>query len=100
MNILPFSMPPEGTVQTLAVTTSTGRVALDGTGNQVMFMNAGSTGCYVAIGDITVEAGLNDIFIPGNTIRVFTIAPSTLPYVAAATGTGTTTLLCARGSGA
>ena len=100
MNILPFSMPPEGSVQTLAVTTATGRTAMDGTGNQVMFMNAGSTGCYVAVGDITVEATVNDIFIPGNTIRVFTIAPATLPYYAAITASGTTTLLCARGSGA
>jgi hypothetical protein len=92
-------MPIAGSVLPISVTTSTASSVIDGTGSQVMFINAGSTGCYVAIGDSTIEAGLNDIFIPGNTIRVFTV-PAGVLYFAAATGTGTTTLLCARGSGA
>jgi 2',3'-cyclic-nucleotide 2'-phosphodiesterase (5'-nucleotidase family) len=99
MNVLPFSMPAPGSVTSLSITTTTGRSIVDGTGGQVMFMNAGSTGCYVAVGDITVEATVNDIFIPGNTMRVFTVAGGTL-YFAAITSTGTTTLLCASGSGA
>ena len=95
----PFSMPTPGSVVSLSVTTTTGSSVIDGTGTQVMFMNAGSTGCYVAVGSLTVEATVNDIFIPGNTMRVFTVAGGTL-YFAAVTSSGTTTLLCASGSGA
>jgi hypothetical protein len=99
MNMQPFSAPDPGTTASIAATTTTGNTFLDGTGNQVLVMNAGSQGCYVAFGDAAVEATASDLFIAGNASRVFTI-PVSSTFAAAKTPTGTTTILFARGSGA
>lgn len=98
MNMQPFSMPDTGLANSISVTTTTASVLVEGTGNQMMFTNATSQGCYIAAGDSTIEADSGRLFLPGNTMRVFTVPPS-YTHAAAITASGTTTVIVARGDG-
>lgn len=99
MNLLPFSMPDPDTVDTLSVSsTSSGLKLTVEVGDQVMFINGGSTACFVVTGAAGVEATTSCVLIHGNSTRVFTVSP-THDHVAAITASGTTTLYIVRGNG-
>lgn len=82
----------------LSVTTTTGRVAISGTGGTLRLANVTSVECFVAVGDNTVVATTGDFSVPGNT-PVFLAIPNTATHVAAITGATTTTLRISRGEG-
>jgi len=80
----------------LAVTTTTGRVAVSGTGSVLRLANVSSVECFVTVGDSTVTATTTDFPIPGNTV-VFMEIPNIATNVAAITAATTTTLRVSRG---
>lgn len=82
----------------LSVTTSTGRVAVAGTGATLRLANVTSVECFVKVGDVTVEAATTDFSVPGNT-QVLISIPNTATHVAAITAATTTTLRISRGDG-
>lgn len=106
MNI-PFTFPAVSS--TLAVTATTGRVALVGAGSVVMVKNAGSTECFIAVGSVTVTATAGGAItaasdgsfsiLPGE-IAAYTIALDATHIAGICAGSGTTTLRIARGEGA
>lgn len=74
MTNVPFT---PGATASLAVTTTTGSVALgkpDGT-RQVRVANVGPNEAYVKFGDSTVEAATTDMPIHANTSDIFTVGP-------------------------
>jgi hypothetical protein len=95
MNI-PFAIPAAAV--TLAVTTTTGSVALAGTGSALRVCNVGGAECFLAAGSSTVTATTASMSVPAGAIETFTI-PITATHVAAITASGTTTLRLARGEG-
>lgn len=99
MNLLPFSMPDPGTMDTLDVTTTSSALSITvPVGDQVLFINSTSTPCFVATGDETVEADDSCVMILGNSARVFSVS-QTHTHVAAITASSTTKLFFVRGNG-
>ena len=83
---------------TIAVTTSTGNVAIAGTGATLRLANVTSVECFVAVGNSAVAATTGSFSVPGNT-QVFISIPNEATYVAAITAATTTTLRISRGDG-
>jgi hypothetical protein len=104
---IPFAFPAVNS--TVAVTGTSQRIALAGSGNTVVVKNAGSTECFIAVGDVTVvaTAGAGSTaasdgsfsILPGE-IAAYTIPLSATYLAAICAGAGTTTLRVARGEGA
>lgn len=92
----PFSIPAAAV--SLAVTSTTGNVALAGSGNQLLVKNVGATECFLTVGSSTVEATTANMSVPPGEIAVYTI-PISATHVAAITASSTTTLRLARGEG-
>lgn len=94
---------PAGNTVNLAVTTTTGRVALTAPasagGYQERLYNAGSATVFVRFGTNTIEATTGTgMPIPSGQTEVFTVA-STVTHVAAITASGTATLYATTGYG-
>ena len=84
---------------TLAVTTSSARVALPTTGGmQVLIYSAGTAASFIKFGDSTVTAAVTDIAIPSGFNRIFTIPPG-VTHVAGITAASTATVYFTRGDG-
>ena len=102
----PFPIPDVN--GTIAVTSSTQAIALQGAGGSVLLQNVGTTECFVKVGASTVTAVAGgsstdetdgSLSIPGGAIVVYSI-PQTASHIAAiCAGVGTTTLRVSRGSG-
>lgn len=87
---------PVSTVS-LAVTTTTGRVATVGDASTIRLYNAGNATAFVKFGSSTVTAATTDMPIPAGVIEMF--RTGTLTHVAAITSGGTTTLYITSGEG-
>lgn len=87
---------PNGSTATLAVTTSTGRVALPA-GTVVLVSNTGSTTAFAKLGSGSVTAATTDIPIFGNSTIAMTVGANV--DLAAITASGTTTLNLQGGTG-
>jgi hypothetical protein len=90
---------PLGATVTLAVTASTGNVALTDPGRfvsryQVRILNTGSERAYIAFGGSTITATTASMPIPAGNTEVFTI-PGGATYMAAICDTALTTTLYA-----
>jgi hypothetical protein len=106
MNNNAFTFPTvNGTV---AVTTTSQRVAMQGSGGSLVLKNVGGTECFVAVGNSTVTATAGtsatdetdgSFSIPAGEVGSYSI-PVTATHVAAVTASGTTTLRVSRGEGA
>jgi hypothetical protein len=97
----PFT--PLGASVSLAVTTTTGSVALTAVGDQggmeVRLYNAGSATVFVNFGISTVVATTAAGFpLPSGAIEIFTVGPA-VTHVAALTASGTATLYATSGRG-
>ncbi len=93
---------PIGSTVNLAVTTSSGRVALTTvkSSSSVRVYNAGAATAFVQFGDSTVAAATaTSIPIPSGAIEVFGIGEA-ITHVAGITASGTATLYCTSGLGA
>ena len=95
---------------TVAVTNSTGNVALTGQGSDFEFKNTGSVEAFVNVGassSVTATAGGaltadkdGSQSVPAGAILVYSFPNcGATPYVAAITATGTTTLRVSQGFG-
>ena len=98
MNLAPFSIPDAGGSIEAEASTTSANYLIPGTGTQIYCANSTNQGCFVAVGNISIEATDTCIFVPGNGSRVFTIPPAA-SHVAVLTPTGTTSLFIARGVG-
>ncbi len=96
MNVSPFT--PGGTVS-LAVTATTGSVALSAAGSSVEVQNTGLTICFVKLGASAVTAAVTDYPVPAGQSKVIGRNPNTDTYIAAITSSGTTTLYATTGEG-
>lgn len=96
--MIPFT--PGATVS-LAVTTSTARIALPVTkGPQIRIASvAANAATFIRFGTVTVNAAVTDVPILPGTVEVFTVPPGAT-HVAAITGTSTATLYFTAGDGA
>lgn len=91
----------------IAVTTSTGRVAMAGQGVDFLFKNAGTADCFVRVGSGTVTAAVTDFPILSGEAGAYkfsndvanVIANTGTVNVAAITASGTTTLYISQGTG-
>lgn len=101
----PFSIPVVN--GTIAVTTSSQSIALQGAGMSLLVKNVGGGECFIAIGDSTVTATAGaaatdatdgSLSVPAGEIAIYSI-PATATHVAAITASGTTTLRVSRGDG-
>lgn len=95
----PFT--PGGTTSTIAVTTSSARVALTrGMSQQVQVtVVAGGSIAFVAFGNSTVSAAVaTSVPVLPGTYRIFSVAPD-VTHVAAITSTSTATLYATPGNG-
>ena len=102
----PFPIPDVN--GTIAVTSTSQRIAMVGAGGSVLLQNVGGTECFVKVGDGTVTAvaggsatlaSNGSMSIPGGAIVTYSI-PQTATHIAAiCAGVGTTTLRVSRGSG-
>lgn len=97
MSSMPFS--PGGTVS-LAVTTSTGRVALPTSSkHQVMITSEpGGATAFIKFGDSAVNAAVTDTPILPGAVYIFSVVHQDT-HVAAITATGTATLYATLGRG-
>lgn len=96
MNMNPFSPGP---TVTLAVTTTTGRVALTGTGPSLEVQNAGAVTMFVKLGSSSVTAAVTDYpILPGQS-KVIGVDVSTQTHIAAITASSTATLYATTGQG-
>jgi hypothetical protein len=82
----------------LAVTTSTGRVALAADASTVRLYNAGTATAFVKFGDVTVTAATTNMPIPAGAIEAFR-PPGASTHIAAITSSGTATLYVTSGEG-
>lgn len=87
-----------GASATLSASNTTGRVALGGSGFQVLIYSAGSATTFIAFGDSTVTATTSGIAIPSGFNRIFTI-PAGATHVAGITASSTATVYFTRGDG-
>lgn len=103
----PFSIPAVN--GTIAVTTTSQRIALQGAGSVVLVANVSTVECFIAVGSSTVvavaaaaspatDATDGSMSIPPNTSATFSI-PDTATHLAAVTAATTTTLRVSRGDG-
>ena len=103
---IPFPIPDVN--GTIAVTSTSQAIALQGAGGSILLQNVGTTECFVKVGASTVTAKAGgaatlaadgSMSIPGGAIVVYSI-PQTATHIAAiCAGSGTTTLRVSRGSG-
>lgn len=92
---------PSGATKSLAVTDSTGRVALTGPGRSasVRIVNAGASTAFVKFGGSTVEAATTDMPILPGTVEIFDL-PESATYMAGICASGlTATLYATTGQG-
>lgn len=102
MNLQPFS--PAGETKTLAVSDTTGSVALTrapgGAADlTVIVVNVGSTEAFVQFGASDVEATTSSTPIEPGQSMTFSVANTDAPYLAAITASSTTTLRATSGTG-
>lgn len=84
----------------LAVTTTTGRVALAGGGKQMLVTNPGSVQVYVEPGSSTVSATVaSQCILPGTQVLMSIANIDTVTHVAAITATGAATIQISTGYG-
>ncbi len=81
----------------LAVTGSTGRVALPNTDTTVILQNTGTTNLFFKLGSVTVNAATTDYSLPSGYSIAVQITTET--HVAAITASSTTTLKVIQGTG-
>ena len=96
---------PVGNTVNLAVTTTTGRVALTATtgltGVSVRVYNAGAATAFLTFGTSTVEATTAaGMPVPSGSIEVFAFPAATVTDVAGITSSGTATVYFTSGRGA
>lgn len=93
---------PTGATVSLAVTTTTGSVALTAPGgsggSDVRLYNAGGSLVFVAFGSSTVQAAVTSLPLPAGQTEVFSVGPGST-HVAAITASGTATLYATTGRG-
>jgi len=91
-----------GPTETLAVTAATASVALPlGLSGQVMITNAPDSAlAFIAFGDASVEATVNDTPILPSAAYIFTIGPDATHIAGICAGAGTATIYATRGQGA
>lgn len=93
---------PNGSTVNLALSTSTGNVALPGVGNgaNVRVYNAGTTAGFITFGTAsTVTAALaTSMPIPPGAVEMFTL-PAGITYVAGISASGAPTLYFTTGQG-
>lgn len=82
----------------LAVTTSTGRVALAADASSVRLYNAGTATAFVKFGDSSITAATTNMPIPAGVVETFR-PPGGATHVAAITSSGTATLYVTSGEG-
>jgi hypothetical protein len=82
----------------LAVTTTTGRVALVGDASTVRLYNAGTATAFVKFGDSSITAATTNMPIPAGAIEAFR-PPGSSTHLAAITSSGTATLYATSGEG-
>ena len=93
---LPFS--PGAATVSLAVTTTSGRVAITGAPSpSTRLHNAGPATVFVKAGDATVTAATTDMPIPSGQTEVFDLGAAT--NIAAITSASTATLYATAGAG-
>jgi hypothetical protein len=93
---LPFT--PGATVS-LAVTTTTGNVALTGNGEQLELTNAGTATVFVALGGTSVTAAVTDYPVLTGSSKLITRNPDSHTRIAGITAAGTATLYITVGRG-
>lgn len=93
---MPALFSPISTVS-LAVTTTTGRVATVGDASTIRIYNAGTATVFVKFGGSSVTAATTDMPIPAGVVETF--RTGTLTHVAAITASGTATLYVTSGEG-
>lgn len=91
----PFS---PGANASIAVTTTTGNVAITGVGSVLRLANVTSVECFVAFGTSAITATTGSFSVPGNT-AIFVSVSDAVTHVAAITASGTATLRISRGDG-
>lgn len=107
MNI-PFSFPPVNS--TIAVTSTSQRIAMVGSGNQIVVKNLGTSECFIAVGDVTVVATAattpaatvasdGSFSIPVGEVGTYTIPLGATHLAAVCIAAATTTLRVSRGEG-
>lgn len=102
MDLSPFT--PAGATASLAVTSSTGRVALtqaptNTTELTVIVYNSGSNDAFVKFGTVSVTATTGNMPVPAGTQVQFSVPNGTAAYIAAITASSTTTLKITSGTG-
>jgi hypothetical protein len=90
-------MPNGADTATLAVTTTTARVAIDQYSSNVRVVNDGANTAFIAFGDVTVASTTSRMPIRSGATEVFT--KGAYGFVAALTATGTTNLYFTSGEG-
>ncbi len=94
-----------GASGTIAATTTSQSVAVTGNGKTLYVANAGTTECFVAVGDssVTAVAGAGSTGLAGHMSVLpgtcFALSMDRNTHVAAITASGTTTLRFTRGDG-
>lgn len=98
-NSIPFQ-PSAGSGKTIAVTTSSGEVSLDAVGATVYVFNAGSSGCFIRIGEGAQTAVVTtDMYIHNGTGFFLSRQRWGDIRLAAITASGSTTLYICGGDG-
>jgi hypothetical protein len=101
-----FSIPAVN--GTIAVTTTSQRIALTGTGSSIRVANVTATEAFINVGDSTVvavagagatQASDGAMSVPANSLGFYAV-PGSATHVAAITAAGTATLRISRGEGA
>jgi len=101
----PFTLPTVNS--TLAATTTSDRVALQGVGSVVRVNNVGTVEAFIAFGDSTITATAGGAAtkasdgsgsVGAGATELFSV-PLTITYAAGVTASGTTTLRLSRGEG-
>lgn len=82
---------------TLAVTTTSARVALPTADKSVLIRNTGSSDAYIAFGTVAVNAATTNTLIPAGQAVAFDVGTGT--YIAAITASGSTSLAVTTGTG-
>lgn len=107
MSTLPFRVAYVNS--TIAVTTTSQSIAMQGAGPTVLVQNVGAVECFIAVGGSGVTATAaaaspatdatdGSMSIPAGAIAVYTI-PEVDTHLAAVTASGTTTLRVSRSEG-
>lgn len=93
-----YSFSP-GATNSIAATTSSGRVQITGTGSTLEIQNSGTTTVFLKLGDSTVTAATTDYPLLAGQAKLIARNPTDQTYLAAIMGTGTATIYVSAGDG-